>query len=147
MKLKIAAILVFSWALSCVASAQSFHNAPASAAALINPLADDSSAAANGKRIYSQACAQCHESDSHGVSAAPSLDSPRLKAAQPGEVFWFIANGSTNSGMPSWARLSSHERWQLVSFLQSRLAVEAEWLPSLLSCLKPLLDGHPTRIR
>ena len=130
MKLKIALILVFSWVLSPLLLAQSFHNAPASAAALTNPVTDDSSASGIGKRIYSRNCAQCHGSNLQGVVPAPALDSRGLKSAKPGEVFWFITNGSILKGMPGWPQLSSQQRWQIVSFLQSRLALEAKYHPS-----------------
>ena len=126
MKFKIAAISVFSWVLPSLLSAQPFHNAPASAAALNNPVADDSSAAGVGKRTYLRNCAQCHGGSLQGAVPAPSLDGPGLRAAKPGEVFWFITNGSTAKGMPAWSQLSNQQRWQVVTFLQSRLSLEAK---------------------
>jgi len=129
MKLKIAVILAFSWILPSLLSAQPFHNAPGSAAALANPVVDDSSAVGIGKRIYTRNCAQCHGANLQGTVPAPSLDSSGLRAAKPGEVFWFITNGSTRKGMPSWSQLSDQQRWQVVSFLQSRLSLEAKRIP------------------
>ena len=125
MKLRIAFVLALSWILPSLLCAQAFHEAPASSAAMTNPLADNTSAAADGKKVYMQSCARCHGSDLRGRGSAPSLDSSALEIAKPGEVFWFITHGSVSEGMPSWSQLSRQERWQLVSFLESRLTLEA----------------------
>jgi len=130
MKLRIAVLLTLSWILPSLLCAQTFHNAPASSAAMTNPLANDTSAAAEGKKLYMQSCAQCHGGDLQGKGAAPSLDSSALETAKPGEVFWFITHGSISQGMPSWAQFARQQRWQLVSFLESRLTLEARSRPS-----------------
>ena len=57
---------------------------------------------------------------------APSLDGSDLKDAKPGEVFWLITNGDLGKGMPLWSQLTKQQRWQIVSFLQSRLSLEAQ---------------------
>ena len=93
---------------------------------MTNPLADATSAAADGKKVYMQSCARCHGGDLQGRGGAPSLDSSALEIAKPGEVFWFITHGSVGRGMPSWSQLSRQQRWQLVSFLESRLTLEAQ---------------------
>ena len=112
-------------AVLCLAAlAESFHNAPASAAELKNPYSGNASAAAGGKKLYAQNCAQCHGNNLQGMGPAPSLDSPALKNAKPGEVFWFITNGDLNKGMPSWSSLPKQQRWQIVSFLESKLQPE-----------------------
>lgn len=126
MKRKIAIILTLSWILPAALCAQVFQNAPASSTAMTNPLAADSSAAASGKKLYSQNCAQCHGNDLQGMGPAPSLDGSDLKDAKPGEVFWFITNGSLGKGMPLWSQLTKQQRWQIVSFLKSRLSLEAQ---------------------
>jgi mono/diheme cytochrome c family protein len=82
-----------------------FRNAPASAAQLKNPFAGDAQAAAGGKKLYAQNCAQCHGNNLQGIGPAPTLLSPKVKNAKPGEVFWFITNGNLNNGMPSWSQL------------------------------------------
>ena len=126
MKLKLVAFLALSWILPCLFHAQTFHGAPPSSVMMTNPLADDVSAAADGRKLFMQSCAQCHGSNLQGRNLGPSLDSPGLKSAKPGEVFWFITNGSVNRGMPAWSQLSKQQRWQIVSFLESRLSLEAE---------------------
>ena len=126
MKLRIAVLVTLSWILPSLLCSQSFHNAPAASAAMSNPLADNTSAAADGKKLYMQSCAQCHGSELQGRGTAPALGSSALETAKPGEVFWFISHGSVGQGMPSWSQLSKQQRWQLVSFLESRLTMEAQ---------------------
>ena len=102
--------------------AQSFRNTPISAAQIKNPYAGDAQAAAGGKKLYAQNCAQCHGNNLQGMGPAPTLLSPKVKNAKPGEVFWFITNGDLNNGMPSWSQLPKQQRWQVVTFLESKNA-------------------------
>jgi mono/diheme cytochrome c family protein len=97
-----------------------FRNAPASAAQLKNPFAGDAQAAAGGKKLYAQNCAQCHGNNLQGIGPAPTLLSPKVKNAKPGEVFWFITNGNLNNGMPSWSQLPKQQRWEVVMLLESK---------------------------
>ena len=85
-----------------------------------NPFTGDSQAAAGGKKLYSQNCAQCHGNNLQGMGPAPSLLSPGVKHAAPGELFWFITNGDLNKGMPSWSQLPKQQRWQIITFLESK---------------------------
>lgn len=100
------------------AQSSSFRNAPPSAAEMKNPYSSTSAAAA-GKKLYAQNCAQCHGANLRGMGPAPALDSTSVKSAKPGELFWFITKGKLESGMPSWANLPQPERWQIITFLQS----------------------------
>jgi mono/diheme cytochrome c family protein len=100
--------------------AQSFRNAPASVAETKNPYSGDASAAAGGKKLYAQNCAQCHGNNLQGMGPAPTLISSSVKNAKPGELFWFVTNGDLNKGMPSWSQLPKQQRWQIVTFLESR---------------------------
>ena len=97
-----------------------FHNAPESAAAMKNPYSGNQSATAGGKKLYGQNCAQCHGNNLQGMGPAPALESDKMKKAKAGELFWFITNGDLNKGMPSWSSLPKQQRWQIVSFLESR---------------------------
>ena len=108
--------------LSFAVSAQekSFRGAPASAAAMSNPYSSNANAAAGGKKLYAQNCAQCHGNNLQGMGPAPALQSTSVKSAKPGELFWFITNGNLNNGMPSWSNLPKQQRWQIVSFLESQ---------------------------
>lgn len=85
-----------------------------------NPYAGSASAAAAGKKLYSSNCAQCHGNNRQGMGPAPALDSQEVRAAKPGELFWFITNGKPSSGMPAWPTLSKQQKWQIVTFLQSK---------------------------
>jgi mono/diheme cytochrome c family protein len=114
----VAAIVCVPLLLS--AQSSSFRNAPASAEAMKNPYAGNESAAAGGKKLYGQNCAQCHGNNLQGMGPAPTLQSDNMKKAKPGEVFWFITNGDLNKGMPSWSSLPKQQRWQIVTFLESR---------------------------
>jgi mono/diheme cytochrome c family protein len=96
----------------------SFRNAPASAARMKNPYTDSGSAAA-GKKLYAQDCAQCHGNHLQGMGPAPALDTPAVRNAKAGELFWFISTGKLASGMPSWSNLPKQQRWQIVTFIGS----------------------------
>ena len=104
------------------AQTSKFHNVPASAAQTKNPYSGDAQAAAGGKKLYAQNCAQCHGNNLQGMGPAPSLLSSKVKHAAPGELFWFVSNGDLNNGMPGWSQLPKPERWQIVTFLESKNA-------------------------
>ncbi len=97
-----------------------FRSAPASATAMKNPYADNATAAAAGKAVYEKICSQCHGNNRQGMGPAPALDSAHVRTANPGELFWFITNGKPSSGMPAWPNLSKQQRWQTVTFLQTK---------------------------
>jgi len=115
-------LLALSILLSLLVFAQekTFRGAPASAAALKNPYSGNAQAAAGGKKLYAQNCAQCHGTNLQGMGPAPALQSASVKSAKPGELFWFITNGNLNNGMPSWSNLPKQQRWQIVSFLEDQ---------------------------
>jgi mono/diheme cytochrome c family protein len=105
---------------SSVAQQPTFRNAPASAAAMKNPYAGNAAAAAAGKKLYAQDCVQCHGNNLQGMGPAPALDTPSVRKAKAGEIFWFISTGKLASGMPSWSNLPTQQRWQIVTFIASR---------------------------
>jgi len=113
------ALLIF-WITASFAQQPSFRNAPASASATMNPYAGNAAASAAGGRIYAQNCAQCHGNNLQGMGPAPALDTPGVRKAKPGELFWFVSTGKLTSGMPSWSNLPKQQRWQIVTFLQSQ---------------------------
>lgn len=97
-----------------------FRNAPASASDMKNPYSGSATAATAGKKLTVQNCAQCHGNNLQGMGPAPALDTASVRNAKPGELFWFISTGKIASGMPSWSNLPKQQRWQIVTFLQSR---------------------------
>ena len=124
----IAAIWTVATVLSTVsftfAQNSGFRSAPGSAAQMKNSYAADAQAVAGGKKLYFQNCAQCHGNNLQGIGPAPTLLSSKVKNAKPGEVFWFITNGDLNNGMPSWSQLPKQQRWQVVTFLESKNAAD-----------------------
>jgi mono/diheme cytochrome c family protein len=106
------------------AQSSAFHNAPATASQQKNPFSGDALAAAGGKKAYSQNCAQCHGNNLQGMGPAPTLMSANVKNAAPGDLFWFITHGDLNKGMPGWPQLTKQQRWQLVTFLESKNAAK-----------------------
>ena len=97
-----------------------FRGAPASAAADKNPYAGNAAAANAGQKLYAKNCAQCHGNNLQGMGPAPALDTASVRQAKAGELFWFITTGKMSSGMPSWGALSNQQRWQIVTYLDSR---------------------------
>ena len=116
----IAAATVLLMKLDVAAQGSSFHNAPASATEMKNPYSSDAQAAAGGKKLYAQNCSQCHGNNLQGMGPAPTLLSAKVKHAAPGQLFWFITNGDLNNGMPGWSQLSKQQRWQVITFLESK---------------------------
>jgi mono/diheme cytochrome c family protein len=109
---------------SIFAQGATLRNVPATAAQMKNPYSGDAQAAAGGKKIYGQNCAQCHGNNLQGMGPAPTLLGPSVKNAKAGELFWFITNGDLNKGMPGWAQLPKQQRWQVVSYLESKNAAQ-----------------------
>jgi len=93
--------------------------APEKARSRRNPLAGDETAAAAGKKLFQQHCAECHGATGEGGKKAPSLGVPEVQEASPGTLFWVLTNGVVRRGMPVWSKLPEAQRWQLVRYLQT----------------------------
>lgn len=106
------------------AQSPSFRNAPPSSEQLKNPYAGDAQAASGGKKLFAQNCAQCHGNTLQGMGPAPGLITASVKNAKSGELFWFITNGDLNKGMPGWSQLPKQQRWQIVTFVESKNATK-----------------------
>ena len=94
-------------------------HAPASAAQLTNPYANQPKAVLAGKNLYQRYCAQCHGSDGSGRGKAPGPHSSTVQQVAPGILFWYLKNGNLKAGMPAWSRLPDQQLWQLVTFLKA----------------------------
>lgn len=92
---------------------------PVKARAKRNPLENDPEAAAAGRKLFSQHCAECHGESAGGSKRGPSLRADPLQTATPGELFWIVTNGVVRRGMPAWSKLPEPQRWQTVTFLRS----------------------------
>ena len=122
-------IAVSALLVAMPAVAQSFHNAPASSAALKNPDSGKKNAAA-GQQLYEQRCASCHGANAQGSGNIPSLAKGATQAAKPGEIFWFVTHGDAASGMPAWESLPAQQRWQIVTYLKHLHSAGAAQLPA-----------------
>ena len=96
-----------------------FHQAPASAAQLVNPYKGQAAAATAGGGLYAANCAACHGRSAEGTGNIPALAHGRVQQAADGEIFWFISKGAVDNGMPSWAALPEQQRWQIVTYLKT----------------------------
>jgi mono/diheme cytochrome c family protein len=94
-------------------------NADPRTVVMANPYAGDVSAVKAGAKLYEQHCSGCHGKEAQGVGRTPSLDSPTVKSAQPGALYWLLRNGSLRRGMPSWSNLPPEQLWQVVTWLKS----------------------------
>jgi mono/diheme cytochrome c family protein len=91
---------------------------PAKARSVSNPLENDADAAAAGKKLFQEHCAECHGETANGSNRGPALRAANLQQATPGEIFWILTNGVVRRGMPSWSKLPDPQRWQIVVFLR-----------------------------
>jgi cytochrome c oxidase cbb3-type subunit 3 len=98
--------------------------APDKAAARPNPLENDPDAAAAGKLLFLDHCAECHGDDARGGRKGPSLRVADVRNATPGALFWLLTNGVVRKKMPAWSKLPEPQRWQLVRFLKAPEALE-----------------------
>ena len=94
-------------------------HAPARAAKLTNPYANQPKAVMAGKNLYQRYCAQCHGRDGSGRDRAPDLHSSTIQQVAPGTLFWYLKNGNLKAGMPAWSSLPDQQLWQLVTFLKA----------------------------
>jgi glucose/arabinose dehydrogenase len=113
------AAIAFLVSFLAVSEAQNtkFHNAPESAKQMKNAFGGQQNAKA-GKRLYTSNCSQCHGRNAEGSGNIPALVDGVLESTSDGEVFWFITNGDTPNGMPSFASLPKQQRWQLVTYVK-----------------------------
>jgi Glucose/sorbosone dehydrogenases len=96
-----------------------FHDAPASAKAMKNPLEGQPAAVEAGRTVYSRNCLSCHGKAGQGTGNVPSLVDGKLQGVTEGEIFWFITKGSPDNGMPAWGFLPEEKRWQVISYVEA----------------------------
>ena len=113
---------VLGWLLAGAASGQILiQRAPAQAAARKNPYEGRERAARAGAKLFARECAACHGSQGEGgLGKAPPLRREEVYGASPGALFWVLRNGALARGMPSFAHLPEAQRWQLITWLQTR---------------------------
>ncbi len=100
--------------------------APKSADAIVNPLEDDASVAAFGKRLYRAMCAVCHGVKGKGDGMAGAGLNPKptnfttevFQSQTDGAIFWKIEEG--RSPMASYkTSIPENKRWQIVNYLRT----------------------------
>ena len=96
------------------------QHVPATAAQLKNPFEGDELAQRAGAKLYARECAACHGENRGGRGKVPPLNQPEVYDAAPGTIFWVLRNGALHRGMPSFAHLPEAQRWQIITYLQSR---------------------------
>lgn len=82
-----------------------------------------------GQETFRKNCTACHgeRGDGQGPAAAAITGAkPRdftkgvfKYGKKPAQIFKTITKGSPNTAMPSWASLTTEERWGLVTFVMS----------------------------
>ncbi len=115
--LAVCAAIALLWAGMARGQNASFHNAPATAREMKNPLSGK--VPANAKPVFATDCAKCHGERGTGMGNIPSLARGPSQSASDGELFWFITKGDLNNGMPPWSSLPERDRWALVSYVKS----------------------------
>ena len=99
-----------------------------------SPVPYGAAAIARGQAVYQENCAACHGPYGYGdgpaadgLAVKPSdLTEPTLFHQGAGAVFWWIASGSRDGAMPSFAEsLDAGARWDVVAFLRAQSDAEA----------------------
>jgi glucose/arabinose dehydrogenase len=118
-RIVLAVLLSLFSLVTLYAADKPFHDAPASAKTMKNPLDGQPAAAAAGKALYARNCLACHGKSGQGNGNIPSLVDGDLEGVTEGEIFWFITKGDKDNGMPSWAFLPEDKRWQIISYVET----------------------------
>ncbi len=89
---------------------------------LVNPHAPSEASLAKGRQLFETFCAVCHgpQGKGDGPVVAKFIRPPDLHGASKGYpdgyIYALITNGRGN--MPSYNRISSEERWDLINYLR-----------------------------
>lgn len=124
--LVISAIGFLGLGLATALSAKDAWTAPESAAAVKNPLTDNATAVAAGKKIYEDRCADCHGSKGKGDGPGAAdldpkpgdLSKSSMNDQSDGALFWKVTEGK--KPMPTYkSKLSEEQRWQVVNYVRT----------------------------
>ena len=100
--------------------------APASADKIINPLKNDATATASGKKLFKMMCSVCHGSKGKGdgiggaglTTKPTNLTSAEFQSQTDGAIFWKIAKG--RAPMASYREaIPEKNRWELINYIKT----------------------------
>ena len=99
---------------------------------LSNPEKATAEGIAAGRKLYEKAanpaCEICHglKGDGNGAIATQFLPRPRnftcaevLHELPDGQLFWIVRNGSPETGMPPYKKLTDSQIWQIILYLRT----------------------------
>jgi mono/diheme cytochrome c family protein len=99
---------------------------------LSNPQRATAERIALGRKLYEKAanpaCEVCHglKGDGNGTLATQFLPRPRnfacaemLGEIPDGQLFWIIRNGSPDTAMPAYKKLTDAQIWQIILYLRT----------------------------
>jgi mono/diheme cytochrome c family protein len=106
--------------------------APGEIYTLTNPMRATAERIATGRKLYektaSPPCEMCHgaKGDGKGTLAAQFDPRPRnftcammLDEIPDGQLFWIIQNGSPDTSMPAYKKLSDRQIWRIILYLRT----------------------------
>ena len=132
------AVALVAWAGGALSQAgdcpqqRSTFKAPDDLYTLRNPEPATPEGIAAGRRLYEKAanppCETCHglKGDGKGAIATQFLPRPRnftcadmLDEIPDGQLFWIIRNGSPDTAMPAYRKLTDPQIWQIILYLRT----------------------------
>ena len=103
---------------------------------LSNPVVADTGSIQRGSDLYTMVCLECHGPGGGGIDdnnpdhlhpGGTNLTDTRTTGQRDGDLFWSISTGIGGTDMPAFdPALSETERWDLVNYLRTLRAADAE---------------------
>lgn len=128
-------ILSLSFAIIAATPAMAGNwNVPTAARELPNPVKADTKTLAEGAKIYTEHCSQCHDEDGLGNGTEKKVEyslqsilkiptQPGNQLLSDGELYWKVTHGIGE--MPSYAGiLTDYERWLMVNHIRALPDIE-----------------------
>ncbi|MCM4156640.1 cytochrome c [Gramella sp. AN32] len=100
--------------------------APESADKITNPVKNDASATASGKKLFNSLCSVCHGPKGRGDGMAgagltpkpANLSSETVQAQSDGVLFWKLTEGRTP--MPAYkTSIPENKRWEIINYIRT----------------------------
>jgi len=132
------AITLLAWTVAALSQTgdcpqqRSTYKAPDEVYTLANPHRPTPAGVAVGRRLYEKdanpACEMCHgiKGDGRGPLETQFLPRPRnftcgmmLDEIPDGQLFWIIQNGSPDTSMPAYKKLSDAQIWRIILYLRT----------------------------